>query len=144
MTLLGQPKINSIPTQKIIPADNQNGRVPLRTNTQTISMPERSDSTISRNSVPNTFDTKKVKENHERIAKQLEVGLIFFGIFLSNVFVLKKLKAELDRQRAKGPNHNPTKISFIENQIRQYEQQINEIKRRIDSVEVIPKSFSLP
>jgi hypothetical protein len=92
LTLLGQPKINSIPTQKIIPADNQNGRVPLRTNTQTISMPERSDSTLSRNSIPNTFDTKKVKENHERIAKQLEVGLIFFEK-LNEYFCFEEVKS---------------------------------------------------
>jgi len=54
---------------------------------------------------------------------------------------LKKSKVELDRQRAKGLNHNPTKISFIENQIRQYEQQLNEIKRRLDIIEVKLKSF---
>ncbi len=51
-------------------------------------------------------------------------------------FRLKKSKSDLDRQRAKGPNHNPTKVSFIENQIRQYEQQLSEIKRRLDLLEV--------
>ena len=49
---------------------------------------------------------------------------------------LKKAKTDLDRQRAKGPNHNPTKVSFIENQIRQYEQQLSDIKRRLDLIEV--------
>ena len=73
LTLLGQPKINSTGTQKIIPADNQNGRVPFRTNTQTISMPERSNSTTSTHSLQTTFDTKKAKENYERLTKQLEV-----------------------------------------------------------------------
>ncbi|CAF3882877.1 unnamed protein product [Rotaria sp. Silwood2] len=118
LTLLGQPKINSTLAQKIIPADNQNGRVSVRTNTQTISVPERSNSTTSTHSISTTVDTKKLKENCERITKQLE-----------------KSKADLDRQRAKGPNHNPTKVAFIENQIRQYEQQLNEIKRRLDHVE---------
>ncbi len=55
---------------------------------------------------------------------------------------LKKSKADLDRQRAKGPNHNPTKVSFIENQIRQYEQQLSDIKRRVDFIEVKQKFFS--
>ncbi|CAF3477049.1 unnamed protein product [Rotaria sordida] len=118
LTLLGQPKINPTSTQKIIPADNQNGRVSFRTNTQTISVPERSNSTTSTHSISITVDTKKLKENCERITKQLE-----------------KSKADLDRQRAKGPSHNPTKVAFIENQIRQYEQQLNEIKRRLDHVE---------
>ncbi len=76
MTLLGQPKINSTSTQKITPADNnQNGRVPLRAHTQIISIPERSNSTISTSSLQNTFDTKKAKESYERITKQLEVRL---------------------------------------------------------------------
>jgi Rho guanine nucleotide exchange factor 12 len=119
LTLLGQPKINSTSTQKITPADNnQNGRVPLRAHTQIISIPERSNSTISTSSLQNTFDTKKAKESYERITKQLE-----------------KSKSDLDRQRAKGPNHNLTKISFIENQIRQYEQQLSEIKRRLDLID---------
>ncbi len=48
----------------------------------------------------------------------------------------QKSKADLDRQRAKGPNHNLNKISFIENQIRQYEQQLSEIKRRLDLIDV--------
>ncbi len=73
MTLLGQPKITSTSSQKVILADNQNGRVPLRSNTQTISIPERSNSSLSTNSLQNTFDTKKAKENYERITKQLEV-----------------------------------------------------------------------
>ena len=55
--------------------------------------------------------------------------------------ILKKSKTDLDRQRAKGLNHNPTKLAFIENQIRQYEQQLNEIKRRLDLIEVRPKIF---
>ena len=42
-------------------------------------------------------------------------------------------KKDLDRQRPKG---NSTKISQLENQIRQYEQQLNEIKRRLDAIEV--------
>ncbi len=45
-------------------------------------------------------------------------------------------KKELDRQRAKGLTHNPSRISQLENQIRQYEQQLNEIKRRLESLEV--------
>jgi hypothetical protein len=73
LTLLGQPKLNSISTQKVIPGDNQNGRVPFRTNNQTGSIPERSNSTTSTHSLQTTFDTKKAKENYERIAKQLEV-----------------------------------------------------------------------
>ena len=74
LTLLGQPKLNSISTQKIIPGDNnQNGRVPFRTNTQTGSIPERSNSTTSTHSLQTTFDTKKAKENYDRIVKQLEV-----------------------------------------------------------------------
>jgi Rho guanine nucleotide exchange factor 12 len=118
LTLLGQPKVNSPSTQKIIPADNQNGRVPLRSHTQIISIPERSNSTASTHSLQNTFDIKKAKESYERISKQLE-----------------KSKADLDRQRAKGSNHNQTKVSFIENQIRQYEQQLSEIKRRLDLID---------
>lgn len=49
---------------------------------------------------------------------------------------LKISKKELDRQRAKGLSHNPTKISQLESQIRQYEQQLNEIKHRFESIEV--------
>ncbi|CAF4001732.1 unnamed protein product, partial [Rotaria magnacalcarata] len=119
LTLLGQPKVNSISTQKVIPTDNQNGRVSFRTNNnQTISVPERSNSTTSTHSLSTTVDIKKVKENYDRIFKQLE-----------------KSKADLERQRAKGPNHNPAKVAFIENQTRQYEQQLNELKRRLDHVE---------
>lgn len=73
LTLLGQPKVNSTSTQKIIPADNHNGRVPLRAHTQTISIPERSNSTASTSSLQNTSDTKKAKDSFERISKQLEV-----------------------------------------------------------------------
>ena len=88
LTLLGQAKLHSTPTQKVIPADNQNGRVPLRSNTQTISIPERSNSTISSSSLHHTFDTKKAKENYERIAKQLEVCFrIFLKIFLKKIIL---------------------------------------------------------
>jgi len=73
LTLLGQPKINPTSIPKIIPADIQNGRGPFRSHTQTISMPERSNSTLSTSSLQNTFDTKKAKESYERITKQLEV-----------------------------------------------------------------------
>jgi hypothetical protein len=58
--------------------------------------------------------------------------MILFEFFFIKIFFLKKSRVDLDRQRAKGPNHNPTKVSFIENQIRQYEQQLNDIKRRLD------------
>lgn len=46
-------------------------------------------------------------------------------------------KKELERQRGKGPNHNSTRIVQVEKQIRQYEQQLNEIKRRLESIEVL-------
>lgn len=46
-------------------------------------------------------------------------------------------KKELDRQRGKGLNHNPTRMLQVEKQIRQYEQQLNEIKRRLESIEVL-------
>lgn len=69
LTLLGQPKVNPTSIQKIIPIDNQNGRVPSRSNTQTISIPERSNSI----NLPNSSDTKKAKENFEKITKLLEV-----------------------------------------------------------------------
>jgi hypothetical protein len=52
------------------------------------------------------------------------------------VLFFKISKKELDRQRAKGLTHNPSRISQLENQIRQYEQQLNEIKRRLESLEV--------
>jgi chaperonin cofactor prefoldin len=56
---------------------------------------------------------------------------------LINLFIFFKIsKKELDRQRAKGLSHNPTRIAQLENQIRQYEQQLNEIKRRLESLEV--------
>lgn len=76
LTLLGQPKINSNSIQKTIHTDNQNGRVPsTRAHIQTVSLPERSNSTLSTNSYSNTLDTKKAKDSFERIAKQLEVRL---------------------------------------------------------------------
>jgi hypothetical protein len=65
-----------------------------------------------------------------------------FQYFLKTKFFLnKKSKAELEKQRAKGSNHNPTKVAFHENQIRQYDQQLNDIKRRLDLIEVYQKSF---
>jgi hypothetical protein len=73
LTLLGQPKVNQTSTQKVISADNSNGRVPLRTHTQIISIPERSINTPNTHPVQNAFDIKKTKENCERITKQLEV-----------------------------------------------------------------------
>lgn len=76
MTLLGQPKINPNSIQKTIHTDNQNGRVPsTRAHIQTVTLPERSNSTLSTTSYSNTLDTKKAKDSFERIAKQLEVGL---------------------------------------------------------------------
>jgi hypothetical protein len=74
LTLLGQPKHNSTSTQKIIPAENQNGRIQFRANTQT-SIPERSNSTASTHSIQPTVDTKKARDNYERILKQLEVSI---------------------------------------------------------------------
>ena len=75
LTLLGQPKINPTSNQKIIHTDNQNGRVStIRAQTQTITLPERSNSTLSSNSHTNTLDTKKARDSFDRIAKQLEVG----------------------------------------------------------------------
>jgi hypothetical protein len=73
LTLLGQPKVNSTSTPKSITADNQNGRVLLRANIQSSSIPERSNSTASTHSLQTTSDTKKVRENYERISKLLEV-----------------------------------------------------------------------
>jgi len=75
LTLLGQPKANLSSTQKPLPNENQNGRVPFRgvVGGQSNSMAERSNSTISTSSLHNTFDTKKAKDIHERIMKQLEV-----------------------------------------------------------------------
>lgn len=48
----------------------------------------------------------------------------------------QKLRADLDRQRAKGPNQHSAKIQTIENQIRDYEQKQNEIKRRLTIIDV--------
>jgi hypothetical protein len=62
--------------------------------------------------------------------------MILKFLYKKKFFFFKKSKADLERQRAKGPNHNPTKVAFIENQIRQYEQQLNENKRRLDIIEV--------
>jgi len=49
---------------------------------------------------------------------------------------IKIAKKDLDRQRSKGLTYNPARISQLENQIRQYEQQLNDIKRRLESIEV--------
>ena len=79
MTLLGQAKIYAVSTQRILPADNPTSRIPpLRTGTQT-SAPERSNSTTSTHSLQASSDTRKVRDNYERILKQLEVnaGLLF-------------------------------------------------------------------
>jgi len=103
--------------KKIIPAENPNGRIQYRSGTHH-SGPERSNSTASSHSIQSTLDTKKARENFERIVKQLE-----------------KSKSDLDRQRAKGPNHNPTKLAAIEQQIRQYEQQLNDIRRRLTVID---------
>ncbi len=58
-------------------------------------------------------------------------------------FFLKIAKKELDQKRSKGPNHNSSRISQLENQIRQYEQQLNDIKRRLESIEVLNNLFFL-
>ncbi len=47
----------------------------------------------------------------------------------------------MDQKRSKGPNHNSSRISQLENQIRQYEQQLNDIKRRLESIEVLNNLF---
>ena len=73
MTLLSQPKPNSIPTQKIIPVEDQNVRVHMRGGTQP-TLPERSNSTASTHSMQAPVDTKKDRDNYERVAKQLEVN----------------------------------------------------------------------
>jgi hypothetical protein len=49
---------------------------------------------------------------------------------------IKISRKELDRQRSKGLTYNPARIVQLENQIRQYEQQLNDIKRRLESIEV--------
>ena len=72
LTLLGQPKVNSTSTQKIIPAENPNGRLQYRPGTHH-SIPERSNSTASSHSIQPTLDTKKARDSYERILKQLEV-----------------------------------------------------------------------
>ncbi|CAF3659746.1 unnamed protein product [Rotaria sordida] len=117
LTLLGQPKVNSIlQTQKTIPVDYQNGRVQYRTQT---SNPERPHSTIGSNSFQTVFDTKKARDNYEKLLKQLEIS-----------------KKEFDRQRSKGLNHNPARISQLEYQIKQYEQQLNKLKSYLDSIDI--------
>lgn len=65
LTLLGQPKV-----QKSIPTDSQNGRVQFRTQT---SYPERSNSTISSNSLQTILDIRKARDQYEKILKQLDV-----------------------------------------------------------------------
>ncbi len=63
------------------------------------------------------------------------------NIYKKNNFFFKIAKKELDRQRSKGLTHNPTRISQLENQIRQYEQQLNDIRRRLESIEVKKNRF---
>ena len=84
LTLLGQARINSVSTQRIPPADNPTSRIPpLRTGTQT-SAPERSNSTTSTHSLQASSDTRKVRNNYERILKQLEVNAgRLFGMSLA-------------------------------------------------------------
>ena len=83
---------------------------------------------------------EKLKNNMRKFLNNLKYEILLF-LFIKQkkylfVLVLKISKKELDRQRAKGLNHNPTRISQIENQIRQYEYQLNDIKRRLESIEV--------
>ena len=61
---------------------------------------------------------------------------MLFSLSFDRISFLKKSKSDLDRQRAKGLNHNPTKLAATENQIRQYEQQLNDIKRRLTVIDV--------
>lgn len=88
LTLLGQPKVNSSLSQKAIPADNSNGRGQLRTNPPTSSVPERSNSTSNTHVLSTSADTKKLKENYDRISKQLDVSLthLLISIFSINCF----------------------------------------------------------
>ncbi|UJR10393.1 hypothetical protein I4U23_014597 [Adineta vaga] len=121
LTLLGQPKQNSqFQTQKSVTSDTQNGRVQYRTQ---MSTPERPTSTIHSNPTSMLFEGKKAREAYEKIFKLFE-----------------NAKKELDRQRAKGLNHNPARVGQLENQLRQFEQQLNEIKRRLEFIEPISDS----
>jgi hypothetical protein len=73
LTLLGQPKTNNNPApqaQKSIPVDIQNGRTQYRTQS---SNNEKSNSTVNSNSNQPVFDTKKARDNYEKILKQFEV-----------------------------------------------------------------------
>ncbi|CAF3474736.1 unnamed protein product [Rotaria socialis] len=114
LTLLGQSRTNSTSqTPKVIPVDYQNGRVQFRTQS---SNPERPHSMFISNTLQAAVDTKKTRESHDKIFKQLEIT-----------------KKELDRQRSKGLNHNPARISQLESQVKQYEQQLNRLKLYVDS-----------
>jgi len=72
LTLLGQTKL-----QKPIPNDSQNGRVQFRT--QSLN-PERSNSTLSTNSLQAVLDIKKARDQYEKILKQLDVLIKFLII----------------------------------------------------------------
>ncbi|CAM4747348.1 unnamed protein product [Rotaria magnacalcarata] len=114
LTLLGQSRTNSASqTPKVIPVDYQNGRVQFRTQT---SNPERPHSMFISNTLQTAVDTKKIRESHDKSFKQLEIT-----------------RKELDRQRSKGLNHNPVRISQLESQVKQYEQQLNRLKLYADS-----------
>ncbi|CAM4946311.1 unnamed protein product [Rotaria socialis] len=114
LTLLGQSRTNSTSqTPKVIPVDYQNGRVQFRTQS---SNPERPHSMFISNTLQAAVDTKKTRESHDKIFKQLEIT-----------------RKELDRQRSKGLNHNPARISQLESQVKQYEQQLNRLKLYVDS-----------
>ncbi|CAF1268688.1 unnamed protein product [Adineta steineri] len=118
LTLLGQSKANpTFQTQKSVSNESQNDRVQFRTQTST---PERSNNTIHSHSTPNVLDAKKARDIYDKVFKQFEMA-----------------KKELDRQRSKGLNHNPARISQLESQLRQYEHQLNDIKRRLEFIEPI-------
>lgn len=73
LTLLGQPRANSASqSQKTIPPDYQNGRVQYRTQSTNS---ERPHSFVATNSLQTVSDTKKTKDNHEKLLKQLEVQI---------------------------------------------------------------------
>ena len=77
LTLLGQPKSNStLPTQTITRADYQNGQVQFRR--QSLNR-ERSYGTHRCDSLQTIFDTKKTRDNYEKIYKQLEVFIDFLN-----------------------------------------------------------------
>lgn len=97
LTLLGQPKPNSTSTQKIIPVENQNGRIQFRANPQT-SIPERSNSTASTHSIQSTGDTKKARDNYERILKQLEVSIAVLLQRVITVLILAFLFSSVESQ----------------------------------------------